>query len=187
MTENRIRLYHTGYQEIPQPDVRYGRRNADFGQGFYTTRDEEFAKRWAKEQKGMQVFMNTYELDLSGLSVLTLERDDRWFDYVFRNRAGKEDLHPGIDVITGPIANDTLFDTLGILTSGLLPPEKALKLMMIGPSYVQTVLKTEKAASHLVWLGSKVLAPDELASCREVFLREEAAYQTAFAQCMESL
>ena len=185
--ESKIRLYHTGYQEIPQPDIRYGRRNADFGQGFYTTRDEEFARRWAKEKKGMQVFVNTYDLDLSGLSVLRLDRDEAWFEYIFRNRAGKEDIHPDIDVITGPIANDTLFDTLGILTSGLLPAQKALKLMMIGPSYIQTVLKTEKAASHLVWISSEVLPPEDLSSCREVFLREEAAYQTEFAQCLENM
>ena len=38
-------LYHTGYQEIRDPDIRFGRKNADFGQGFYLTRDGEFARR----------------------------------------------------------------------------------------------------------------------------------------------
>ena len=36
-------LYHTGYQEIASPDVHYGRKNADFGQGFYLTANEAFA------------------------------------------------------------------------------------------------------------------------------------------------
>ena len=31
----RMTLYHTSYQIIREPDVRYGRKNADFGQGFY--------------------------------------------------------------------------------------------------------------------------------------------------------
>ena len=39
-------LYHTGYQEIRVPDIHHGRINADFGQGFYLTANEEFARRW---------------------------------------------------------------------------------------------------------------------------------------------
>ena len=30
-----MKLYHTGTVEIPVPDIRHGRVNADFGQGFY--------------------------------------------------------------------------------------------------------------------------------------------------------
>ena len=37
-------LYHTGYQEICVPDIRHGRINADFDQGFYLTANEEFAE-----------------------------------------------------------------------------------------------------------------------------------------------
>ena len=32
-----MKLYHTGYQEIRIPDLTVGRKNADFGQGFYLT------------------------------------------------------------------------------------------------------------------------------------------------------
>ena len=62
-------LYHTGYQEIRDPDVHYGRKNADFGQGFYLTDDREFACRWAKERKGSDTIVNTYDLSLTGLKV----------------------------------------------------------------------------------------------------------------------
>ena len=41
-----MKLYHTGREEIREPDIRRGRRNADFGQGFYLTPDREFARRW---------------------------------------------------------------------------------------------------------------------------------------------
>ena len=47
-----ILLYHTGFREIREPDVHFGRKNADFGQGFYMTAEKEFASRWATEQKG---------------------------------------------------------------------------------------------------------------------------------------
>ena len=43
-----MRLYHTGAVEIREPDILRGRKNADFGQGFYLTPDMEFARRWAR-------------------------------------------------------------------------------------------------------------------------------------------
>lgn len=47
-----IRLYHTGFAQIIEPDIHYGRKNADFGQGFYMSDDEEFSKRWARVRRG---------------------------------------------------------------------------------------------------------------------------------------
>ena len=32
---------------IRDPDIALGRKNADFGPGFYLTPDIEFARRWA--------------------------------------------------------------------------------------------------------------------------------------------
>lgn len=45
----------------------------------------------------------------------------------------------------GPIANDTIFDTLGIISSGYLKPDEALSILKIGPEYRQVAIKTEKA------------------------------------------
>ena len=59
-------LYHTSMTEIPVPDIRRGRKNADFGQGFYLTPDEDFSYRWAWKD----AVVNRYELDLTGLRVL---------------------------------------------------------------------------------------------------------------------
>lgn len=47
-----IKVFHTGYEEIKEPDVYRGRKNADLGQGFYTTDNSEFANRWAREKNG---------------------------------------------------------------------------------------------------------------------------------------
>lgn len=42
-----LKLYHTGTAEIRKPDIHRGRKNSDFGPGFYLTPDAEFALRWA--------------------------------------------------------------------------------------------------------------------------------------------
>ena len=38
-----MRLFHTSDRIIREPDLSMGRRNADFGHGFYLAADEEFA------------------------------------------------------------------------------------------------------------------------------------------------
>ena len=60
-----MKLYHTSDRAIREPDVHYGRVNADFGQGFYLTPDREFTYRWA----GAASVVNEYELDESGLLI----------------------------------------------------------------------------------------------------------------------
>lgn len=173
-------LYHTGFQEIRTPDVHHGRKNADFGQGFYLTADREFACRWARERKGMETVVNSYELDTEGLKILRLSRDRQWFDYIFANRYGGTDPVDA-DVIIGPIANDTIYDTFGIITSGFLKNDDALRLLLIGPEYHQTALKTEKAASQLQWLSAQVLTPEEIAGYRLMVAEEERKFQEQFA------
>ena len=131
-----MKLYHAGKEEIRKPDLHRGRKNADFGQGFYLTPDREFACRWA--YKGYVV--NEYELDLTGLNVISFSRKRAWFDYIFKNRRSQDTLTA--DIVTGPVANDTLYDTLGIISSGFLKPEDALALLQIGPVFTQTAVNT---------------------------------------------
>ena len=86
-------------------------------------------------------------------------------------------------MVIGPIANDTIFDTLGILSSGYLPPEDALKLLLIGPEYTQVVVKTERAGRQLKWLRSERIERLEA----EQRKAEQEAYQEQFAAKLESI
>jgi len=172
-----MKLYHTGTMEIRNPDIHHGRKNADFGQGFYLTPDMDFACRWA----GENAVINEYELDVEGLAIHRFERDRDWFDYIFRNRRVKDTLKA--DVVIGPIANDTIFETLGVITSGYIEPEDAMKLLMIGPEYIQAAIKTEKAMRHLRWIRAEKIEKvrDEL---REA---EQEEYSQAFAEVMQEI
>lgn len=172
-----ITLYHTGYEEIREPDTTRGRKNADFGQGFYLTDDLQFAKRWARERKDRDTVINTYELDPEGLLIHRFRRDSGWFGYIFDNRAGRMDALKEADVIMGPIANDTIYDTFGIITSGFIKKEDALKLLLNGPEYTQTVIKTEKALSRLKWISSRKLDKEEIRSLRGTVRTEEEQFQ----------
>ena len=129
----------------------------------------------------MNSVVNEYELDADGLQIHRFVRDEEWFSYILQNRR----LQDGItaDVIIGPIANDTIFDTFGILSSGFLKTADAMKLLMIGPEYTQTVIKTEKAVKQLHWIGADKITrmdPDRRRA-------EQEEYQLAFAKVMQEI
>ena len=172
-----MRLYHTGKTEIRNPEVDRGRKNADFGPGFYLTPDREFTYRWA----GPDAVVNEYELDETGLLVRRFRRDAEWFRYIFHNRRAVDSL--SADVVSGPIANDTIFDTLGVISSGFLKTEDAMKLLMIGPEYTQVAVKTEKAVKQLRWIRS-----ERIAGLDETLRRaEQQAYDEAFARVLQDI
>jgi hypothetical protein len=170
-------LYHTSDREIVNPDIHYGRKNADFGWGFYLTPDRDFTYRWARKD----AVVNHYELDETGLEIYYFTRSEDWFKYIFANRRGKDSLNA--DIVMGPIANDTIFDTLGILSSGFLSHEDALKLLMIGPEYTQVAIKTKKATSQLRFIKSERIDRIDEAD----FKAEQEAYHVAFAEELERI
>ena len=87
--------------------------------------------------------------------------------------------------MTGPVANDTLYDTLGIISSGFLKPEDALALLQIGPVFTQTAVKSMKALQQLRWTGAQKVIDDSY--YRDLVKKEESEYQEQFAACMQKL
>ena len=174
-----MKLFHTGTSEIRQPDITHGRKNADFGQGFYLSPDRDFIYRWASAN----AVVNEYELDGEGLSVRSFGRDEEWFDYIFHNRRARDGLTA--DVVIGPIANDTIFETFGIISSGFLKPEDALQLLMIGPEYTQVVVKSQKAADQLKWIGAEKITG--VKEYKASLKKEQEEYQKQFAAAVEKM
>ncbi len=183
----KIKLFHVGFDIIEDPDIYYGKKNADFGQGFYLSDDEDFAHRWAKTKPNQSTYVNTYEIDFSDLKIKKLERNEEWFRYIFDNRRFKEDTYSDYDVICGPIANDTIYDVMGITTSGFLKEEEALELLQVGNIYNQVAIKTTLAKSKLKWLGYEELEEKELLGYRSTIQAEEAEFQKAFSEKMAEM
>ena len=182
--EKKLKLYHTSNIELKNPDVNYGRRNADFGGGFYLSDSLEFAEKWASERESV---VNEYSLDLEGLSIKRFSLDEEWFKYISKNRAGYKDDFGDADIIIGPIANDTLYDTYGIITSGLVSREDSLKLLSVGKRYIQLNVKTEKAAKNLEWNGSRVLTKEEIAASSDALRAEGKEFREAFWAALSEL
>ena len=179
-----MKVFHAGYDEIPSPDIHRGRKNADFGQGFYLSDNYEFASRWVREKAGTDIIINTYELNTEGLNIKHFDRDNEWFRYVFSNRRSMPDIFSDVDIIFGPIANDTIYDTMGIMTSGYLKDEEGVELLCVGPLYSQIVLKSQKAADNLKFLFSEKLSKEAIENNKKIVKLEEDSYLQLFAETM---
>ncbi len=180
-------LYHIGKYEIKKPDIHYGRKNADFGQGFYLSNDLEFSLKWATFEKGTITYLNRYELDLTGLKIKEFSKDEEWFNYIYKNRNNYKDYLEEYDLIIGPIANDILFNTLGITTSGLIDLEKSFKLLSLKNSYIQFAIKTEKANSNLKFIESKIIKEEDVTKLKKKFKKEEKKFQKLFFKTLNRL
>lgn len=77
-----IKLYHASSDIITKIDLNKGRKNADFGQGFYLSDNIDFSYKWSK----INYFINIYELDTTDLKIKHFSKDNDWFEYIKNNR-----------------------------------------------------------------------------------------------------
>lgn len=149
-------LYHGSNVVVENPKLVPQNRFLDFGYGFYTTTNKEqgisFAEKVATKRGGKRI-LNVYELDetkLCGLiSVKSFnEPSEEWLDFVSENRNGNYNKE-SFDLIIGPVADDDVYRTLQVYSTGLLTKDQAIEALKIKKLYNQYVFSTEKALSLL--------------------------------------
>lgn len=129
-------LYHGSHTAVPQPLVKVGRKNVDFGQGFYLTCLEEQASTWAEiiaSRRGRNAIpvVSTYTFDrekavADGVRFLVFDTYDLdWLYYVVGCRKGA-DHSEKYDVVEGGVANDNVIDTVEDYEKGIITAEQAL-------------------------------------------------------------
>ncbi|MBR6178986.1 MAG: DUF3990 domain-containing protein [Bacteroidales bacterium] len=147
-----MKLYHGSYISVPKPLTNVGRRELDFGPGFYVTRLREQAERWARrvciiraEEKPL---LSVYEFDESHLPAdvnrLVLEHYDReWLDFITASRRGEQPWL-GYDIIEGGVANDQVIDTVEDYYSGRITVEQAIGLLLFAKPTHQMCISRQK-------------------------------------------
>ena len=81
------------------------------------------------------------------------EPGEAWLDFVSDNRSGNYEGE-AYDFIFGPVANDDVYRTFTLYAAGVLTKEQTLEQLKIKKLYNQLVLTTEKALSHLRFVGT---------------------------------
>lgn len=158
-------VYHGSTVAIQLPLVGVGRRNLDFGEGFYVTDLKEQALSWASRpaNEGKPKMLNVYEFDkerlmAAGCKYRQFEAyDSEWLDFVVANRRG-EQLWKEYDVIEGGIANDRVFNTIELYAAGLTPMEEALrKLRYEKPNNQICILRQNIVDKYLHFVEAKLI------------------------------
>lgn len=130
-----MRIYHGSNMMVDAPQTDFGRKNLDFGCGFYVTKLKNQASKWAfavAERKGPNstAVLNEYEFDyeaaVSQFHILHFESYNLdWLEYVVACRRGKS-IWKDYDIIEGGVANDNVIDTVEDYENGRITAEQAL-------------------------------------------------------------
>ena len=155
-------LYHGSNMSVEKPRLIEQNRFLDFGCGFYTTTNKAQAENFAKKvvvRRGGIPTVNVYEIDDNIVSKLIKTKrfsapDEEWLDFVSAHRNGTYDGEQ-YDLIIGAVANDDVYRTLQVYSSGLLTKEQALEALKIKKLFDQYVFATSEAISLLKFVGSE--------------------------------
>lgn len=179
--EKIITIYHGSEKVIEVPTFGEGKKNNDFGLGFYCTESENLAKEWAVSSL-RDGFSNRYTLNTEFLNILNLNSPEysilNWIAVLVEHRLfslktpiarrAKQYLieHFGVnvnafDVITGYRADDSYFDYAESFLNNAISVEQLARAMKLGKLGEQVVIKSKFAFSRLQFEGFNVAEKEE--------------------------
>ena len=176
----KITIYHGSNQLVKNPVFGEGRKNNDFGLGFYCTESNDLAKEWAVSSLS-DGFSNRYTLDTEHMNILNLNSSEytilNWMavlvDHRLFNiktpvaRSAKQYLSDNFginvnayDLITGYRADDSYFDYAEAFLNNGITVEQLSRAMKLGKLGEQIVIKSKFAFSKIKFEGFEVAAKD---------------------------
>ena len=152
-------IYHGSNLTVSEPRILTPNRFLDFGAGFYTTTNYEqavnFAGKVTMRKKTGRSTINVYELDdavFNDLSVLKFDSaNEEWLDFVSDNRSGINRVE-GYDLVCGPVANDDVYQTFILYSSGVYTKEQTINALRIKQLYNQVVFTSERALTYIKFI-----------------------------------
>ncbi len=170
---SKIELLHGSAHVIEKPKLHLGKKNNDYGQGFYCTRELPMAMEWACKQN-TDGFVNRYSLEQDTLKVLNLLDGNynilHWMALLLKNRTFRLSNEIAIDaraylienfsvdlsdydMVIGYRADDSYFSFAESFVQNGLPLRTLNQALRLGKLGEQTVLISEKAFEHLKFEG----------------------------------
>ena len=191
-----ITIYHGSKHVVETPVFGEGRKNNDFGLGFYCTESNDLAKEWAVSSL-RDGFSNRYTLDTEFLNILKLNSPEytilNWMAVLVEHRLfsiktpvarrAKAYLieHFGVnvnayDLITGYRADDSYFDFAESFLNNGITVEQLAHAMRLGKLGEQIVIKSKFAFSKIRFEGFEVAEKNSYYVLRKA--RDDDANQT---------
>ena len=156
-----MKVFHGTNIVIERPKIVNRFKTLDFGEGFYTTENENQARDFAvkvcmRRTPALYPIVNCYEFsdNINDFSLLKFDAaDEKWLDFVVDRRKGIV-LEKKYDLIIGPVANDDVFGTIILYESGQLDKESAIKNFKVKKLYNQVVFCNELILDSLTFVKS---------------------------------
>ena len=196
--DKRITIYHGSEKIVEQPIFGEGKKNNDFGLGFYCTLSEELAKEWAVSSL-RDGFANRYTLDSEYLNILNLNSPEytilNWIAVLVEHRLFSiktpvarrakryliENFSINVnayDLIIGYRADDSYFDYAESFLNNGISVEQLARAMQLGKLGEQIVLKSKFAFSNLKYEGFDIAEKNQYYVIRKA--RDDEANQLYF-------
>ena len=190
-----ITIFHGSQHIVEVPTFGLGRKNNDFGLGFYCSESNDLAKEWAISSLS-NGFSNRYTLDMEYLNILNLNSPEytilNWIAVLVEHRLfsiktpiarrAKQYLiaHFGInvnayDLIKGYRADDSYYDFAEAFLNNAITVEQLSRAMRLGKLGEQIVLKSQFAFSKIKYEGFEVAEKDHYYVLRKA--RDDEAKQ----------
>ena len=179
--EKIITIYHGSEKIVEVPTFGEGKKNNDFGLGFYCTESEDLAKEWAVSSL-RNGFANKYTLDTEYMRILNLNSPEytilNWIAVLVEHRLfsiktpvarrAKQYLTQNFsinvnafDIITGYRADDSYFDYAESFLNNGISVEQLARAMRLGKLGEQIVIKSQFAFSRLKFEGFDIAEKEE--------------------------
>lgn len=116
-----MRIFHGTNIVVTNPEVRVTGFTKDFGFGFYCTKIERQAQRWAISKRNPHIVC-VYEYEpTANLNIKTFpQMSDEWLDFVASCRKG---IVHSYDIVEGPMADDEVWDYVEDFLAGRITRE----------------------------------------------------------------
>lgn len=141
-------VYHPSDQCFFSPDVEHSRDALDFGKGFYVTKLQEQAEKYANRflRIGNDAYLHIFDYSPgSDIRIKIFESyDEEWLDFVCSCRKGY-DVYKQYDIVEGGVANDKVFQTVDLYMSGIYNKEQALQNLTYEKPNNQLCFITQRA------------------------------------------
>ena len=158
-------IYHGSDCIVDNPKILESLRPLDFGGGFYLTSNKQQAIAWAKRvayrKKTALAHISSYKFDLSlakkSLKIIQFDKPNKeWLQFVCKNRR-KRPITTAYDIVIGPVADDSVYETIIAFENGLYDQAETLKRLKVEKLADQILFHTSASLEFIRFLNSEVV------------------------------
>lgn len=144
-----ITIYHGSNVVVERSQIIVSGFYKDFGYGFYCTKFEKQARKWALTKRSASFVSIFNYIPNNNLKVLSFPMmTEEWLDFVVSCRRG---ISHDYDIVEGPMADDQIWDYVEDFMEGVITREAFWVLAKFKHPTHQIVFCTQKSLESIMF------------------------------------